>query len=344
MTLALATSSKWTFAHQAQHIVPKMTAFANFAQVERAMLETLEEDDYLESDSSFLSSDDDASSIDQLEDDVYNDSKRTASTVGLEEQSDESLNGEETVASSDTPFSPSFHSPRRTTPQSAPVRRMHLSPGMRNVLRAASLGDFASFQLNCDELVQIKQVKKVTEVPGVPSPVETYKKLLKTKGIVAKSFSFKEVDFLKNGKLDSSHYTNQLTNAVRNNDMETIIQLYHENKLCLRAANAYGESVVHTAVRKGSMEVLRFLVHVAKVPVKVACQMGRTPMHDACWNGEPSWEVVQFIMTCCPDLLYVQDSRGYTPLQYVPNCAWAAWNDFLDKHSSLLRPRLLLED
>jgi len=109
--------------------------------------------------------------------------------------------------------------------------------------------------------------------------------------------------------------------------------------------NQFGESVIHTAARHGTADVLRFLLDEAGASAAVCCDSGRTPLHDACWtcrsqtsnhNKNDNFDlsdhfpVIEILLGALPDLLYIKDQRGFTPLQYVPVNQWSAWHSFLD--------------
>jgi len=48
------------------------------------------------------------------------------------------------------------------------------------------------------------------------------------------------------------------------------------------------------------------------------------------------------LLDACPDLLYIRDCRGSTPLQYVPAAVQADWCRFLSRQPlERLRPREL---
>jgi len=109
--------------------------------------------------------------------------------------------------------------------------------------------------------------------------------------------------------------------------------------------NQFGESVIHTAARHGTADVLRFLLEEAGASAAVCCDSGRTPLHDACWTCRSRtsdhskndnldlsdhFPVIEILLDALPDLLYIKDQRGFTPLQYVPVNQWSAWHSFLD--------------
>lgn len=90
--------------------------------------------------------------------------------------------------------------------------------------------------------------------------------------------------------------------------------------------------MLHAAARRGAASVVRFLLEeCGDVPVKVRCDYGRTVLHDACWtvHAPQNWDCIELLLDACPDLLFVRDCRGSTPLQYVPREHWGDWCRFL---------------
>jgi hypothetical protein len=129
---------------------------------------------------------------------------------------------------------------------------------------------------------------------------------------------------------NSTGYTIELTNAVRENDLTTIRRLYHQNNHCLQCCNKFGESIVHTAARRGNTDVLQFLHETASVSLQVKCEGGRTVLHDACWTSQPNFECIRFLLRHCPpQFMVVTEKRGFTPLHFCPKDAWPEWNVFL---------------
>ena len=123
--------------------------------------------------------------------------------------------------------------------------------------------------------------------------------------------------------------------AVRGKNVAAIQALHQQGKL-LQCCNKFGESIVHMACRQSSAEVLECLMTLGKVSIRVCCDSGRTPLHDACWTTDPNFDIILLLLKECPDLLRIQDKRGFTPLSYVPCGQWARWGNFLEEHKDLL--------
>jgi hypothetical protein len=59
-------------------------------------------------------------------------------------------------------------------------------------------------------------------------------------------------------------------------------------------------------------------------------------MHDACWRGNPEYEIVELLLTAEPRLAFVKDVRGYKPFQYARREHWGAWREFIDRNRELI--------
>mmetsp|Transcript_5122 Transcript_5122/g.10329 ORF Transcript_5122/g.10329 Transcript_5122/m.10329 type:complete len:109 (-) Transcript_5122:51-377(-) len=77
-------------------------------------------------------------------------------------------------------------------------------------------------------------------------------------------------------------------------------------------------------------KIVKFFVVEANVSLKVRDDFGRTPLHDACWTQEPNYELVSLIIQKEPDLVFISDKRGHTPLQYVRHQHWSSWSKFIN--------------
>jgi hypothetical protein len=125
-------------------------------------------------------------------------------------------------------------------------------------------------------------------------------------------------------------YDSELVTALYTNDvtkLRTMLDAGHT----MQCGNKFGETIIHTACRRGLYDVLQFLIADAGVSIQVVCDSGRTPLHDACWTTKPNWNIINLLLNNCPDLLYITDNRGYTPLDYIPKQLWNDWCDFLDR-------------
>ena len=56
-------------------------------------------------------------------------------------------------------------------------------------------------------------------------------------------------------------------------------------------------------------------------------------------TDQPNFKVVSQILEMEPDLIFVRDSRGNSPLSYIPRQNWGEWNRYLDENRNLLLPK-----
>lgn len=136
-------------------------------------------------------------------------------------------------------------------------------------------------------------------------------------------------------------YDHTVLTAVRTQDYTTL-SAFHTSGRPLKCSNKFGESLLHLACRKGMVQMTKFLVEDCQVPLQICDDFGRTVLHDACWGVEPNFALVDLLLAKCPDLLYVKDRRGSTPLQYVRRPQWKHWNAYLkSKKVEVLKAREL---
>lgn len=196
-----------------------------------------------------------------------------------------------------------------------------------------------------DRMLSLSKQKECSE----PSPDTTLKTLLKEKAKLEVEFIpynapqvVKENFFHHPTKEEIESYKHDVLDAVRNSDLE-MLKKFHADKRPLKCSNAFGESILHLACRKNLVQVVRFLVETAGVPVRVSDDYGRSPLHDAVWVKQPNFELMDIVIGKCPDLLYIKDRRGHTPLGFARRDQWKAWNDYLkSKDADFLTPKLLM--
>jgi len=111
------------------------------------------------------------------------------------------------------------------------------------------------------------------------------------------------------------------------------------------ACNGQGESLVHLACRRHqNTALLHFIVDEAGVSLQVQDDWGKTPLHEFAWNRKTkpaTSSAVRLILQKAPELLFVQDKRNYSALQYVPQDAWEDWCIILRQHKALIRYQAL---
>jgi len=179
-------------------------------------------------------------------------------------------------------------------------------------------------------------------VPDNLHPHEFLVKKLKKRGIMVKAQSFSDMSgfFVESqSPEDVEKYWNaEVITAVRENHLEALRKMHAEGRP-LQCHNKFGESLLHLACRKQRIEVVDFLLNEVKVSAAVRDDFGRTPLHDACWTPVPNFKLVDCILKKCPDLLYVKDKRGHTPLFYGRQNHWESWIRHLEERIQLLAPK-----
>ena len=188
-----------------------------------------------------------------------------------------------------------------------------------------------------------KQKTEVLSSMSCQSPQEyLLSTLQKDHGVTVKVCPFWENDveplFVKPTSDDIASYGLDIVDAVRKQEMETLRKLYDEKKP-KNCSNQFGESVLHLACRKGLLDVVKFLIQEVQAPVWVKDDFGRTVLHDACWACEPNFDLIDIILDNCPDLLYISDARGHTPLSYTRREHWSLWVDYIKRKAPSLQPK-----
>lgn len=133
-------------------------------------------------------------------------------------------------------------------------------------------------------------------------------------------------------------YCVEVVDAVRTGDIELLRQINSAGRP-LKCSNRFGESLLHLACRRQLVAVVDFLINEAEVDPKVRDDYGRTPLHDACWTSSPNFKLVDMIVSRCPDLLYIKDKRGHTPLFYARQSHWESWIQHLETRLDTLAPQ-----
>ncbi|CAM9896166.1 unnamed protein product [Chrysoparadoxa australica] len=106
----------------------------------------------------------------------------------------------------------------------------------------------------------------------------------------------------------------------------------------LGACNKFGESVVHLAARSGKAEVLQLVLSKGG-SLRTCDDYGKTPVHDACWTGEPHFDILRMILAVDWKMLLVADIRGSPPLAYARKHHWHLWCQFFDEVKEQLWPK-----
>jgi Ankyrin repeats (3 copies) len=124
-------------------------------------------------------------------------------------------------------------------------------------------------------------------------------------------------------------YDIPIVQALRTENMEELRRMKEANKPML-CGNKFGETIMHAAARRRSGKVVEFLLKECNVTPRVCCDSGRTPLHDACWTVDTNFDVIDLLLDACPDLLYITDKRGFTPMSYVREELWEQWCSYLE--------------
>ena len=180
-----------------------------------------------------------------------------------------------------------------------------------------------------------KEAEVVAPPSDSPKPDEYLRKRLVDDGYVVQTFSSTEVAGFFHPLTEATveGYDLDLVTKVRQEDVNGLRDLMKSGRT-MQCSNQFGESIVHMACRRESRTVLEFLLVEAKVSCKLVCDSGRTPLHDACWTSIPNFAVIRMLLERCPDLLYITDKRGFTPMNYVRHSNWKSWCDFLGAYDT----------
>ena len=241
----------------------------------------------------------------------------------------------------------------------------HTPSPSRNVDDAARISPSSSSSskssVTCEEAATIAAVPLTTADSNV-HPHEYYLSLLRThhnmsqdqvKPIrsmdVAARSSTSSSFFIQLSERNIQAYTLEKMDATRTDNVSKL-QECHEapRNEVIHCCNRYGESIIHTACRRNAIKCLQYLVSTyndddttndrKRSILQVMDDYGRNPLHDAFWTAQPNYDIVKFVISICPDLLLLQDVRGFCPLHYVRKECWSSWKSFLDENVNLLRP------
>mmetsp|Transcript_28858 Transcript_28858/g.61495 ORF Transcript_28858/g.61495 Transcript_28858/m.61495 type:complete len:279 (+) Transcript_28858:185-1021(+) len=145
-----------------------------------------------------------------------------------------------------------------------------------------------------------------------------------------------ETEYLHPTEEQIAAYSSDVIAAVRTNDLAALREMMYSQGRNLRCCNRFGESLLHVACRRSNFDVVSFLLLEANVSPRIKDDYGRTPLHDACWRGNPEYDIVELLLSVEPRLAFVQDVRGHKPFQYARREHWGAWREFLDQKRDLI--------
>mmetsp|Transcript_34283 Transcript_34283/g.39030 ORF Transcript_34283/g.39030 Transcript_34283/m.39030 type:complete len:225 (+) Transcript_34283:124-798(+) len=212
-----------------------------------------------------------------------------------------------------------------------------------------SVATFRKRPLHCSQETQSEPATKIRRLilpdqskhfdHQKTNPHEVLQKIFKSQGlnVITNDSLTLEGFFVDYTEEELNAYDKDILTAIRKQDIEKLRE-FHANGRPLKCSNRFGESILHMACRRGFLNVVQFLIKEAKVTVRIRDDCGRTILHDAAWTPEPNFEIIKIILEECPELLYMKDRRGHTPISYARQTHWAAWNKFLKESVHLIIP------
>jgi len=130
-------------------------------------------------------------------------------------------------------------------------------------------------------------------------------------------------------------YNEQLVAATYSQDINKLRQLKHES-LSFNSCNRLGDSLIHIACQRGFADVVKFFVMEGGATLRIRNDYGRTPMHDACLSPSPNFALMEFLMEEEPALLFIRDSKGLIPVDYVRREYWDNLVSFLASRKQMI--------
>lgn len=149
--------------------------------------------------------------------------------------------------------------------------------------------------------------------------------------------------FMKYKRKHFDAYDSEIARATRVGDLDAVKNRYQSGRTLL-SCNRFKESIIHTICRRGHVRLLRYIIDETNISIKLVDDIGRNPIHDACWTHKPNFDLIKLLITAYPDLLYIADNRGFTPLDYIGKGCWHQWCKFLYHNRDSLAPRELFAD
>lgn len=178
-------------------------------------------------------------------------------------------------------------------------------------------------------------------IPAGTHPEDFLHSILKERGYTAEMAAMKETVFHRAPEPDQvAAYDKAILRAVLDED-EAALERMRVAGRRMDACNRFGDSVLHMACRRGRAAALRFLVRATgPAGVVLSDDFGRTVLHDACWTASPRFDVASAVLDVDTRLLRTLDSRGSSPLQYVPQDQWPLWCAFFESRKEVYWPQL----
>eukprot|EP00752_Nemacystus_decipiens_P017518 g15701.t1 len=181
----------------------------------------------------------------------------------------------------------------------------------------------------------------VQSIPAGTHPEDFLHSILKQRGYSTEMAAMKETVFHRAPEPDQvAAYDKAILRAVLDED-EAALERMRVSGRRMDACNRFGDSVLHMACRRGRAVALRFLLRATgPAGVVLSDDFGRTVLHDACWTASPRFDVASAVLDVDTRLLRTLDSRGSSPLQYVPEDQWPLWCAFFESRKEMYWPQL----
>jgi hypothetical protein len=80
---------------------------------------------------------------------------------------------------------------------------------------------------------------------------------------------------------------------------------------------------------------MSYLLHEAGLNLLVWDDYGRMPLHDACWRGDPNFDMVEVLLRAELRIAFIRDVRGLMPFNYVRREHQSAWRAIFDERKDL---------
>lgn len=179
------------------------------------------------------------------------------------------------------------------------------------------------------------------DIPAGTHPEDCLHDILRRRGYSTEMAVMKETMFHRSPEPDQvSAYDKAILSAVLDEDEGALERMRLAGRR-MDACNRFGDSVLHMACRRGRAVALRFLLRATgSAGVMLSDDFGRTVMHDACWTATPRFDVASAVLDADRRLLRTLDSRGSSPLQYVPRDQWPLWCAFFESRKEVYWPQL----
>ncbi len=205
---------------------------------------------------------------------------------------------------------------------------------------SAAAAAAASAALSNDEWVA-RLSPLLEAIPAGTHPEDFLHDILRERGYSTEMAAMKETTFHRPPEPDQvAAYDKAILSAVLDEDEGTLERMRVAGRR-MDACNRFGDSVLHMACRRGRAAALRFLLRATgPAGVMLSDDFGRTVLHDACWTATPRFDVASAVLDADTRLLRTLDSRGSSPLQYVPQDQWPLWCAFFESRKEIYWPRL----